>query len=205
MNLKNLFLFLTASLVGISPIWAEAKAYGLFAEPGVTYEIGNSEITYPSPFSNSSGESNGFGLMGRFGMHFSETFFAAIDGRFKMVRFKDSTNNYNADATGYDIAPVIGVQIPDIGLRVWGSYVLLGMLDPKESNSVDLKFEEATGLRVGAGFRLMSVSINLEYQDLSYGKTALEQLGPFASVGDSNSIELQNESYTLSVSFPLEI
>ncbi len=205
MNLKIFFLILSLNLAGMKPLFAKLKPYGLFVEPGVTYEIGNSEINYPVPFSNSSGESNGFGLMGRFGMHFSETLFAAIDGRFKMVQFQDSTNNYNSEATGYDVAPVIGVQMPDIGLRIWGSYVLAGMLDPRESNSLDLKFEEATGPRVGAGFRLMSISINLEYQNLNYGKTTLEQLGPFASAGDSNSIQLKNVSYTLSVSFPLEI
>jgi hypothetical protein len=198
-------LIVVSVLATYSLSFAKGSESGLFVEPGITYEMGNSELDWPTPFSNSTGDINGFGLMGRLGFHVSESFFAAIDARYKMVNFKNSANNYNADATGYDLAPVIGVQMPDIGLRVWGSYVLAGMLDPKASNSTDVKFDNAKGLRVGAGFHLYSFSINLEYQDLKYGKTTLEQIGPFASTADSDSINLTNKSYVLSLSFPLEI
>jgi hypothetical protein len=205
MNIRYLLTLLILIIFNINSSEARSSPYGVFVEPGITYEIGNSSISYPAPFSNSSGSSNGFGLMGRLGVHFSEIFFAAIDGRFKVVQFKDSTNNYNADATSFDVAPVIGVQMPEFGLRFWGSYVVTGQLDPKQSNSLDLRFEDAQGIRLGAGIRFLSLSVNIEYQDLKYGRTTLEQLGPFSSIGESHSIQLKNESYILSLSFPIEI
>ena len=46
--------------------------------------------------------------------------------------------------------------------------------------------------------------MNLEYQDATYDKTVLQELGPFTS-GAENSIEAKSESYILSLSFPIAI
>jgi len=47
------------------------------------------------------------------------------------------------------------------------------------------------------------VSINLEYQSLKYDKTTLEKLGPFSVGTDLGSSKLTNNSYVVSVSFPI--
>jgi len=143
--------------------------------------------------------------MGRVGFHLSESFFAALDGRYMIVRFKNSANDYSSDAVGYNLAPVIGMQMPNFGLRVWGSYILMGELDPESSNSTDVIFEDARGVRIGVGFHINSLSLNLEYEDIEYGNTTLEKIGPFTSSSESDSINLTTKSYILSLSFPIEI
>src|SRR5690606_23778532 len=114
-------------------------------------------------------------------------------------------NGYDANATAYNIAPVVGIQMPNVGLRLWASYVLLGVLDPESNNGTDLKFEDGKGLRIGGGFRIFSLSLNLEYEDLDYGRTVIEQAGIFGGLGSSDAINLDNKSYILSLSFPLEL
>lgn len=183
---------------------AQSKG-GLFVEPGLSYEVSDSSVSWPSPFSSSSGSANGFGLLGKAGIHINESVFVAIDGRYQQLKFKDSTNHYNADANAFNIGPVIGVQMPNLGLRVWGGYVLAGEMDPQASNGLDARFSEAHGFRVGTGFRIAALSLNLEYQDLDYGRSELEQLGPFSTNVQSESIRLENKSYVLSLTFPLEM
>lgn len=181
-----------------------SQAAGLFVEPLVSYENGNSSIDYPSPFSNSSGSIDGFGIGARLGVEFGGVIFLGADGRYMKPRFKDSTNNIDVDSTGYNYGVVLGVQTPVIGLRVWGTYILGGQLDPEEGNSVDLKFTDAKGYRVGAGFRLAIVSLNVEYQDLKYDTTTLQQLGPFSGNAADN-ISLTDKAWIFSVSFPFSI
>lgn len=190
----------------LSPfIFAKTDSGGLFVEPGLTYESGDSKIDYPAPFGDSDESANGFGLLGRFGVHIHESFFVAVDGRYKWIDFNDSANGYDANATAYNIAPVVGIQMPNVGLRLWASYVLLGVLDPESNNGTDLKFEDGKGLRIGGGFRIFSLSLNLEYEDLEYGRTVIEQAGIFGGLGSSDAINLDNKSYILSLSFPLEL
>ena len=148
-----------------------ADSGGLYVEPGVTYQSYKSSITYPAPFSNSTGNVNGFGLVARLGFHIDEAFFVAADARYSHPDYKDSTNNLNSSATEYDLGPVVGIQMPVVGLRVWAGYILVSQLDPKGSNNVDYKFTDGTGYRVGAGFHVAMLSLNLEYQKLKYGKT----------------------------------
>lgn len=178
---------------------------GLFLEPSVTYENGNTSINYPSPVSSSSGTSNGFGLGARVGIHLYESFFLGLDGRYSMPQYKDSSVGYNSKSVSTNWAPVIGMQTPIVGLRVWGSYIFAGELNPEKSGDFDVKFDSAQGYRVGAGFRLAIVSLNLEYQNLKYDETTIEQIGPFASNTSLNGVELENKSWIVSVSFPLEL
>ena len=70
---------------------------------------------------------------------------------------------------------------------------------------VDVKFSEAKGYRVGAGVKLGITSVNLEYQNLTYDKTKLEEAGVFSPGYSRSDVELENSSWILSVSFPIAI
>ncbi len=198
---KNLILATLLSFFSLASTSASAVG-GLFAEPILTYETGNSTIDSPT-FNSSSGTVNGVGIGGRIGFHLSEIIFLAADLRYAKPTYKNSANNMDSTSTSFNHGPVVGIQTPLIGLRVWGSYILGGELNPEESNNVDLKFAGAQGYRVGAGLQLILLSLNLEYQDLSYGSTTVEKFGPFA-VNASDNTSLKNKSYIVSVSFPLE-
>lgn len=193
---------LLATLLISSFAYAEEGA-GLFVEPAITYESSDFDVNYP--FTSSSGETNGFGLGARIGFHVSDVLFVGIDGRYSKLDFEDSNSvfNYDADAEHFNVGPVIGVQMPVIGLRVWGSYIAAGTLDPKENNGLDLKFSDGTGYRVGAGFHVFALSLNVEYQKMDYDKTTLQQAGPFT--GTADGVQLENESWIASVSFPISI
>jgi hypothetical protein len=184
---------------------AEEAKGGIFVEPSVTFEQGTTVVNYPSPLSDSSGTGTGFGLGARLGFHISEAFFFGLDGRYSMPQYKDSSVEYDAKSVSTNWGPVVGMQMPEIGLRLWGSYILGGILDPAPSGSFDVKFQNATGYRVGAGFRVSSVSLNLEYQQLRYGQTVLEQAGPFASGSPLDDVNLNNKAWLVSVSFPLAL
>ncbi len=177
---------------------------GFFLEPAITYELGDSKISYPSPLSNSTGDIQGFGVGGRVGLHLADILFFGLDGRYSMPRFKDSSVNYESSSTAWNWGPVIGVQMPDLGLRGWGTAVVGGEIDPEASGSFDARFADATGFRLGVGFRVMSFSLNLEYQQLDYGDAILEQAGPFTPGTNFDSVDLENRSWIASVSFPLE-
>jgi hypothetical protein len=97
------------------------------------------------------------------------------------------------------------MQMPIVGMRVFGDYVFGGEVNPGSSNNIDLKFSSANGYRVGVGMRALAVSVNLEYENLKYGKTTLEKLGPFTSNTGFETVKLTNNSWILSVSFPLEL
>jgi hypothetical protein len=201
------FAHLTSFLISlfIAPAAFAAGDAGLFVEPGVTYSQYDSSIDYPAPFSNSKGEVKGFGLMARLGFHISDVVFVAADARYSMPKFKDSTNNLDANAKQMDIGPVVGVQMPVVGLRVWGEYVAASQLDPDASNGFDYKFTDGKGYRIGAGFRVAIVSLNLEYQKIDYDKTTVQQLGGFATNTDTDMIHFNGEGWVASVSFPLEL
>lgn len=199
---KKIIIFASTAFIALPALAAESG--GLFVEPLVSYEKGSSDIDYPSPFTNSSGDINGFGVGARLGVHFADVVFLGLDGRYMKPKFKDSTNSMNSDSSGYNYGAVLGVQTPVVGLRVWGTYIIGGQLDPDEDNSVDLKFSDAKGYRVGVGFRLAIVSLNVEYQDLKYDTTTLQTMGPFSPGADSD-IDLKDKAWIFSVSFPIEI
>lgn len=184
---------------------AESSRLGLFLEPMATYELGSTSTNYPSPLRSSSGNIDGLGIGARVGFHFSEALFAGGDLRYSMPRFDDSSVNYNATAVSTNWGLVIGMQMPTLGLRVWGTYLLGGELNPEASSGLDVKFSRAQGYRVGAGFRVTAISLNLEYQALRYDSATLEQLGPFASGATLDGVVHENKSWLASVSFPLEL
>lgn len=191
-----------AFILSSSITYAEDGA-GLFVEPAVTYETSDFDVDYP--FASSSGETNGLGLGARLGLHVNDVLFVGVDGRYAKLNFEDSNSvfNYDADAEHFNLGPVIGIQMPVAGLRVWGTYIATATLDPKENSGLDLKFSEGTGYRIGAGFHVLAVSLNLEYQKLDYDKTGIQQAGPFT--GSADSVNLKNESWIASISFPISI
>jgi hypothetical protein len=142
--------------------------FGPFVDPSLTYEKGDGNVNYPASFSSGKGELDGFGIGARAGVHVSEIVFVGIDARYSMLKYKDTTANYDESATAFNWGPVAGVQMPIAGLRVWGSYIIGGELDPDSGNSFDVKFKGVDGYRVGAGVRVLITSLNLEYQKLSY-------------------------------------
>ncbi len=193
-------------LAGLLALALSPQAFadsGLFVEPALTYEAGSTKATYPSPLSDSTGHTNGVGIGARVGFHIAEVIFAGIDARYSKPHFTDSSLNYGATATETNWGPVVGLQTPLIGLRVWAGYILGGDLDPDASGNVDVKYSSATGYRMGAGFRVMMVSLNLEYQQLKYGTTTLQQAGPLS--GNLSNVKLNDDSWIASVSFPIEL
>lgn len=192
-------------IVAVAFATQNAKAdIGVFLEPIVSYEATSTTIAYPSPLSNSTGSLDGFGLGARVGFHINDILFIAADGRYAKPTFKDSSNNLDSTATEYNYGPVIGLQMPFVGLRLWGGYVMGGELESGESQSVSAKFSNANGYRLGAGFHIWAFSLNIEYQSIKYGATALDQVGPFSNISAGNNISLDEHAYLASVSFPIE-
>lgn len=205
---KILLLNLAAVFVGIAGAQvakAETSDLGLFVEPGITYEMGKTKTDWVFPFSSSTGDANGLGVMGRVGLHVYDIVFAGLDARYSMINFKDSTVNYNADAAGFNWGPMVGVQTPVFGIRVWGNYIVGGFLDPKASGSFDVKLNNPTGYRVGVGGRFMMFSVNLEYQNLKYDSLAIESLGGYNANSNLSSVKPTQESWIVSASFPISI
>jgi hypothetical protein len=183
---------------------AAEKKGGLFVEPMLTYERGEAEVDFPSPFGSSKSKVNGFGVGARLGIHVMESVFLGIDGRYSLPNYENNDTDIDSEATAYNYGPVIGIQMPtDIGLRVWAGYIMGGEMDVDKDQGTDLKFKEASGFRIGTGIKLASVSLNLEYQKITYDKTEVENPGLFS--GSTNSVTQDNNSYILSVSFPISL
>ena len=202
---KIIKMTLFFALMGIAKLQAEELKSGLLIEPGLTYERGNTTVNYPSPLSRSTGQANGLGLSARVGFHINQALFLAFDARYARPHYHDSSVSYDAKATSMNWGPVLGMQMPNLGPRIWGGYVMGGSLDPEKSGGLNVKFKNASGYRIGAGFKVDKISLNLEYQDLIYNKTTLEQVGPFTSSRSLNNVDLKNKSWVASITFPLAI
>ena len=194
----TLISFISIAILA-KPAFAES---GFFLEPMVTYQDQKADVEYPNTFLNdSSGKVKGAGLGLRLGGHVIDTIFLAADLRYSEPKYEDS--NFSADAKESNYGVTLGMQMPVLGLRIWGTYIFDGMLDPKEDNNVDLKFKEAKGHRLGAGFHIAMFSINLEYQSIKYDSTELEKLGPFSNVNAQDNISLTESGMIASLSFPI--
>ncbi|WP_413560695.1 hypothetical protein [Bdellovibrio sp. HCB209] len=193
----------TATASSSSDSSSDIKPGGMFIEPMLTYQSGHVDVSYPAPFNNSEEDLKGFGLGLRFGAHVWESLFLGVDGRFSKPTYDSSALGDSGSADAYDAGVTLGVQTPLYGIRVWGTYILTGAVDPEKINNVDVKFSDLKGYRVGAGIYVKSVSLNLEYQDATYDKTTIQEAGPLS--GNLDSVEGKNKSYILSVSFPVNL
>ena len=180
------------------------RGSGLYIEPGVTYTTMQSNVNYPAPFSNSSANVSGFGAVFRGGIHVFERFFVAADARYGLNKFQDNGNNISVNGSSWDLAPTIGVQMADYGVRLYGGYILAGNMDPKGVNGYDFRFEDPTGWRVGAGLKLQQLSVNIEWQTIHYGKTTVQSAGGFAAGSNTDAIKFDGNGIVASVTFPIE-
>jgi len=192
-------------LAGISTPALADDHVGLFFEPGVTYENLQGSVNYPSPWTSSTGKLEGFGLVAKLGLHVNDILFVALDGRYSRPNYTDNNNNYKATASSDNFGPVVGIQMPYAGLRLWGEYVAVGEVDPGSNNNTQVKFSDGKGYRVGAGIHLFAVSLNLEYQNVKYDHANLEQLGPFNPGTNFNNVDSQSNGWIASVTFPIEL
>ncbi len=201
MKLINLIVGICLTGFGASALAeGDSQGTGLYLEPGVTYQMTESNIDYSGGIANSLATARGFGVVARGGIHLYERFFVAADARYAMLNFNDNANNLSINATSWDIAPVVGVQMADYGVRLYGGYVLAGNLDPRSTRGFDSKFEDPTGWRLGAGLKLQQLSVNIEWQRIHYGKSVLER--PAGAV--PSNIDYNPDGIVASVTFPIE-
>lgn len=168
---------------------------GFYLEPMVTYQTGEATLHLPSPINDQKQDMDGFGAGLRAGFHISQILFVAADARYSWLEFDDF------DTKGWNIGPVLGVQMPKYGLRLWGTYVLGGELEQDETQDLDAKFTDPKGYRLGAGIHVKSVSLNLEYQNLTYNKFK----GEAAGITGNFDSDADDKSWIASVSFPIEL
>lgn len=199
--MKIVLAILTLSLSSMT--FAQSKA-GLMIEPIISYDQTDFNIDYPSPLGKSKGQLEGIGLGARVGFHIYESLLIGADLRYSKIDFNDKDNNFKSQADSYNVGPTVVLQLPtDLSVRVWGGYILSGQIDPEKTKGFDVKFEEASGYRVGAGLMLGTVSLNLEYKDVTYDKSNLEAVGDLDSNTDFNGVKLNNTGYVASISFPI--
>ena len=65
--------------------------------------------------------------------------------------------------------------------------------------------KNGTGFRIGTGFHVTQVSLNIEYQEIKYKEVLLEKIGPFSANANLNNVTIKNDSWIASVSFPIEL
>lgn len=175
---------------------------GFYIEPGITYEKGDNTLDWPSPFSSSTGTTEGLGLDLKLGFDVSSIFFAGLDGTYSKPKFKNSATNYDAVATSETFGLIVGAQMPVVGLRIWGGYIFDGTLDPDQDENIDVKFSGATGPKIGLGFKIYFVSANIEYMDLTYKTSTLQNAGPLSGTLDS---EFKSKVGLISISMPFTL
>jgi hypothetical protein len=195
--------FITLGILAFFATLSVAHA-GFYIEPGLTYERGDNTVSWPSPLSSSTGTTSGVGFDVKAGWSIIDTIFFGVDGGFSKPSFKNSANSYDAAASSNLLGVMIGGQIPVIGIRAWGGYILDGTLDPEASNGLDVKFTGANGLKLGAGFHFLIVSLNLEYSDLQYKTSTVENAGGLTFNSDFSD-KMKNKLWTFSVSFPITL
>jgi hypothetical protein len=182
----------------------ERDSSGFFLEPAIFGSSNDTDFKASIAGADNTGTSRGFGLDLKLGAHLAEIFFLGADARYERSRFADSSYS-DVDANTYNWGPVAGFQAPFFGLRVWGTYVVDGISDPDAGvQGLDFKFKDPYGWRVGAGIRLASVSLNVEYEDLTYRTTEVQSVGGFG-VGQNTEADLTQRGYGVSIGFPIEL
>jgi hypothetical protein len=124
----------------------------IILESFLTFENGETKVTYPGPVQSSNGDVVGIGAGLRFGYSFFKTLFLGADGRYSIPQFEDSSLELQTGSSAFNYGPVLGLETP-VGFRFWGTYIMNSELKPKEDKDIDVKFSEGTGYRIGAGWR----------------------------------------------------
>ncbi len=179
---------------------------GFYIEPGLFGSRNENSLKTSQllPAGDVNGRSEGVGLDLKIGGHLNDIAFLALDGRYERARFSGS-NYQNADSNIYNYGPTLGFQAPIWGMRLWGTYVLDGVNDPQSgANNVKLRFTNPYGWRGGIGFHIQSVSLNLEYEDLTYRTTEVQSIGT-APVGSNTKVDFGQRGYLASLSFPISL
>ncbi len=180
------------------------KGGGLFIEPALTYESGTLKLTYPAPGGSSNETVRGLGIGGRLGFHFYDVLFGALDLRYSKPRYESAVLSESGDATAYNGGLTLGMQTPLAGIRIWGTYIADGMLAPSVIRGVEVKYTGFNGYRVGGGFYIAMVSINLEYQEAKYKSNTISSPGLFAP-GSLDNVYGTQTGYIVSLSFPFAL
>jgi hypothetical protein len=187
------------------PATTTEKPAGFFVEPMITGQQADSTIeTSALPVINddTSGTTTGYGLGAKVGAHFQKTIDVYLDGRWAQQDFKDSSYS-SASGDSWTVGPGLAWETPWAGLRFTGTYVMDGEFDPESGASgVDMKFNEPTGARLGVGFKIAAVSLNLEYEDLTYDKSDIESFGSFAA-NTGTTVDYSSRGYIFNLGFPL--
>lgn len=180
---------------------------GLMIEPILSVSREDTTIRtsqLPVVADDTSGTMEGFGAGLRFGVHASEVVFLGVDGRYSRMRLNDSFYE-TSEGDIFNAGPGVVVQMPRIGLRAWGTYVVAGQFDPDPGvQGLDVKFTDAEGYRLGLGLRFAAISVNVEYQNLSFDSTEIESFGSLG-VNSAANADFENQGYSLSLSFPVEL
>jgi hypothetical protein len=178
------------------------KGGGFYIEPGLIGVNHDADFKMSSGSADSTGNSKGVGLDLKLGGHIADTVLLALDAQYQRAHFDESAYE-GADVNSYNWGPMVGVQTPVFGARLWTTYVLDGIYDPSSgANGFDTKSKDPYGWRFGVGFRVSVVSINLEYEDLTYRSTDIESTGSLAS---APNVDFAQRGYGLSVSFPMDL
>lgn len=200
MKKKILVLFVLLA----SFTFARAEASGVFVEPMFTYETGSGDIAFPAPTNTSDSKVKGFGVGARLGAEVWQTVFAGVDARYSIPKLKDTTLNQDVKSKSWNGGPMVGIQMPTpVGLRLFGSWILAGQLNPDADKGVDAKFKNGKGFRLGGGFRVGLVSLNAEYQYIKYDESEISESGVFTPGYNPNNIALKNKSLIVSISIPI--
>jgi hypothetical protein len=180
---------------------------GLFVEPILSVSREDSTIKtgqLPIVTDDTSGTMEGLGVGARVGGHISEILALGVDGRYSRMRFNDSF--YEAsEGDMYNIGPSVVLQTPIFGVRLLGTYIMAGQFNPGSGvQGLDAKFTDARGYRLGAGVHFAAVSVNVEYQNLRFNSTEIESFGSLG-INSAANVDFENDGYTLSLSFPVEL
>lgn len=202
--MKNIFLSTLAFFALAFTTNASAQdSGGLFLEPAVTYEQGRGEMDLGIA-GKPDGDLEGLGVGLRFGGHVSDILFLALDANYSEPEFTDENGDFDYDLKSWTAGVTLGLQTPLAGLRVWGGYIPFGEieLDGRGSNQSNLTYKDPDMWKLGAGFRVGIVSLNLEYLTGTYEKLNVRNAGPITG---TYSEKADRDSWIASVSFPLAL
>ncbi len=207
--MKRIFvtLFAIASLAGNYAIAQDEGGSssgsngGLFLEPSIYVESGTGQFTSSTGIINFDGKLEGYGVGVKGGVHFADIWFGGLDIMYSMPKFTESNGRFSSNTKNILVGVVTGVQMPIVGLRVWGGFIPYGTLDQDKDRGLQMKFSNPSLFKLGAGMHVSMLSINLEYMWGKYGKSEITNDGSnFATFADA---EAKQNVFMLGVSFPL--